>query len=485
MYVIGVGILVVVAIGFFGTPLAGVFTHNQRAAITFGRYDSRDISYIPGNYFSEQVQQAAQGHNQGQSADDFTARLIWRQGFDAAITHAALLKEVGRAGVDVSEKTLDRRIAQHPRFQDGDGFDVTGYRTLSSQERARFRDLQRELYLREVYTQDISDGAVLSSHESDFFRDIGLEERRIDFTIIADTQLDDEHIARYIAENESLFERIRVAVLEIEDSERNANRLRQQISDDGSDFYQRKSEIEATEDLDLNAVSESEWLFFSELSDRYLQATELEQLRTLPLRRVSPLIADGEDRYAVFLIEQRQDYDNAEQEELYSYARNYIATRDSDYQRQLLIEGMNERRALVTADGGASLAAVGLRNGFDVQSSDFFPLNYGNSDLYGIVASDDEGYLDGIERNREFLSRVFALKQGQISEPITHRNNIILFQVTEIRTVEAEQFEDFGDFYRRQVGSYVERGLDDLLVQRDRIFDNFDAIYNEFIVIPQ
>lgn len=482
LYIFGVCILILVAVGFFVTPLAGVFGPENRSAITFGKYRGRAISYIPGNYFAQQVEESAGNITQpGQSIDSFTARSIWRAGFDAAIVHAAILAEIQQSGIEVSEVTLDRRIAQHPNFRGVDGFDVDAYRELNSQERSRFREREREIFLREIYLSGITDEVLISSSEHEFFRNLALEERQIAFTVVNDEQLDDAAVAEYIADNESLFDRLRISVIEINDRRRAATQIRTQIADDGSNFYEKRTELNSAEDQVLEA--ESVWLFFYEIRNLYPNAEDLEELRTLSLLQPSPLIEYGEEQYAIFLVEERETADVVEQERLYERAKIYIETQDPEYSEERLRTIAEGRQAQIEESGDLNSASIS--NGFEVEVSDFFPLNYGNLDLYPAVSGDSNGYLDGIERNREFLAQVFSLTPGELSKPIYHRGNIILFQLQEVRAVDAEEYEGFNDFYQTQLATGTESGLEGGLVQDDRLFDNFDSIYREFIATPE
>ena len=260
IYFGSIAILVLVVVGFFIGPVISAFTSNQQAAIVFGKYGNKEVRYIAGNYFAEEVNRNAFQRSQEGALDDFSRRLIWRQSFDAALTHAAILREVERADVDISAEGLDKRIAQHARFQRDGQFDVRSYRALNTQERARFRALEREQYLRERYIQGITTEVLVSSNESDFFRDAGLEERQFDFTRVTEDDIDNESLAEYIAQNEQLFERIRLAEIEINASEDEAEQIRAEITDDGSNFYEKRDEINALKELDTEA--ESEWLFF-------------------------------------------------------------------------------------------------------------------------------------------------------------------------------------------------------------------------------
>jgi len=184
IYIGSIVILAMVGVGFFITPLLDIFLRNQRAIITFGRYGSRDISYVAGNFFSEAVDTAAfQFTQQNQGLDTFTTRLIWREGFNSTLTHIAILDELERSGMDISTAALDRRIAGHVRFQRDGRFDADSYRALNAQQRSRFRALERERYLREQYLRDITEALLISSGERDFFRHSALEEWGIVATV--------------------------------------------------------------------------------------------------------------------------------------------------------------------------------------------------------------------------------------------------------------------------------------------------------------
>jgi len=304
-------------------------------------------------------------------------------------------------------------------------------------------------------------------------------ERRIVADVSTNGQIDDNLVLQYVAENPELFERIRLAVIEVTGSEREVQEIRAQIEDDGSNFFEKQNEIEGAGDEEIAA--ESEWYFFAELPTLYRGADGLEMLRGASLRRVLDPIAYGEERYLIFLIEERQSYQNVDEEDLYSYARDYIDLEDREYINERLIALLEEQRATVSAAEGGSLVEAAALSELPVVTSEFFPLNYGNLDLYPGIESDDEGYLDGVEINREFLAAVFSLEEGELSQPIAHRDNFLLLQVTDIEEIPEDEFEDFGDFYGRQLGVYIENDLEDLVVRRDIIFDNFDQIYDEVI----
>ena len=114
---------------------------------------------------------------QTQALDDFTIRAIWRQAFDATVEQTAILRALAASGLDVSQQSIDRAIASALRFQDSDGFNADLYRSVSRQDRLRFRNYQHELLKRERYLDEIGNGLLISSHEINFVAAMDNEER--------------------------------------------------------------------------------------------------------------------------------------------------------------------------------------------------------------------------------------------------------------------------------------------------------------------
>ena len=102
-------VLIVVVVAFIGTGVVGGVT--QRKRLVFGKYGKNEIELLRGgysglNFFTAQIDNfSSQTQNQEQVPN------LWRDAFDNAITHYAILELVEKSGYVVSKKRLDRRVA--------------------------------------------------------------------------------------------------------------------------------------------------------------------------------------------------------------------------------------------------------------------------------------------------------------------------------------------------------------------------------------
>ena len=162
------------------------------------------------------------------------SQTIWREAFDASIEQAAILREVSEARLDISQKEVDRAIAQAPRFQDVNGdFDIEYYRSTTQQDRQRFRSYLYEELKREEYLTDMRDRVLVSSAELESVAAIDDEERQIGYVAIA---VDDVPIDEYITDSPDEFVRVQVQALSLELGSELAAQVRDEIRDDGSNF---------------------------------------------------------------------------------------------------------------------------------------------------------------------------------------------------------------------------------------------------------
>lgn len=479
-YGIAIAILALVVVGFVIGPLIGAFSGQTRGAIVFGKYKSREIVYIQGNYFHNQVQQfASRFSQQNISLTDEITQLIWRQSFTSTLIHAAALEAISNSGMELSESAIDKTIAQSPAFQNETGFDATAYRALTQQERMRLRSLQTELSLREQYDADFNEGVLVGNREVEFITSIAEEERQIAYTAISIDAIADETLDSYIQEKSDEFTRIRIADFIFNGTIDEVTTIRSQLNDNGSNFYEKR--LEFSDDQSAALENESAWYFLAELREQYPTIGTITQLRDYAANSVSEPFRISDTSFALFLIEDREDIADIDRVELTDYAKRYLQNNDVPRLQELLSELSRTLQEKIDATPNASLVEVGIKNNFDVKTSEFFPLNYGNVDLFPPISSDDAGLLDGIETNDALLRQIFTLEQGVISQPLASRDKQIVLQVIDIRDAPKITYDEFSDYYRDQMSAYITSDQERLLVRQDLVFDNFEEIYNEII----
>jgi len=93
-------ILVIVVIAFvFVTPAGAVFGGMMDGDLTFGYYDRQPISFAPGNFFANEYEWRLRQWQawMGGELSPWIEHQIWRESFEAAAVHTAILRTMQRA----------------------------------------------------------------------------------------------------------------------------------------------------------------------------------------------------------------------------------------------------------------------------------------------------------------------------------------------------------------------------------------------------
>ena len=476
VYLISVAILALVVIGFVVSPILGTFQALNRSAITFGRFRGHNITYQPGNYFSEQLQQISFIYQvQNRSFDDFTTRLIWRDAFDATVEQTVILQALAPSRLDISQQKIDQAIARAARFQGEGGFDVEVYRSFTNQDRQRFRNYQHELLRREQYVNEISRNTLISAHEIELVASMDNEERQIGYIAITtdDISLDD-----YIRENSDQFARLQVEILSLQLTGDDMQQVRSELRDDGSNFSEIKAKYSSQEGS--ASPSGGEWYFYADLQQRYPDIATLDTLLDASAGTVSDYFEVNADESVIFYITAVQQSNEIEDEILSNYARRYI-TRDQEQLTSLITAEVDDLLAGISAGTRVSLRSIAEQNGYEYFTSEYFPLNFGSNNLFNSVEGDEFGYFGENNLNETIMEAIFSMQVGETAGPFSIGDHQLVIELQGIEDIPEEFIDEFESFYRDEVFEYTSNDISRILVRRDLLFDNFDSAYDEFV----
>ena len=238
LYIGSVVVLVLVVVTFVGGDLlsGGGFGRGSSTEMTFGNYDKVPITWIPGNYFSQQYEQIMRYYRNSIDVNDFQYGVsIWRQAYERAAVHTAILQEMKRSNFTVPVKTVDKQVAKLPQFQENGRFSTALYRSLSESERLiLWRQVQDEI-IKNQYFSDLFN-LQTSSGEAEFFGNMSAVKRSFDVVYFS---VDDYPSSEYMAfarENPDLFRSIHLSRLSVSSSEREAARILDSIKNGTSTF---------------------------------------------------------------------------------------------------------------------------------------------------------------------------------------------------------------------------------------------------------
>ncbi len=475
LYVGGVIILILVFLAFFGGPFLGL-GNQQRSKIVFGRYRNREVAYAAGNYFAVSLGNLSNQFQQSSLPQSDADYVLWRGAFDEALFHEALMYLAETSNMDVSELAVDTAIASSGQFQSADGFDVTQWRSLTQTERLRVRRYTREALIHNRVLGDIQSGILIGAPEIKFIEDAAQQERQIRFVSIGTAQLADIDMERYIAENRSLFVRIRSTRLELSGTLNEAERVRDRLEEDGSNFTRILQEYS----VDGGEASDSPagWYYFYELARQFPSAENVSSLLEVPEGRLSEIISEN-DQHAIFFVQERLPVEEQNLTALLSDARAYLRNYDTVSLQDYLAEVAGD----VAADSqrNNSLTETAKSYKLAIEESSYFSINFANNELFPTVEGESAEILEGAANSEDFFLSIFSLQEQEISQPIAAGNSYIVAQLTGIRTSDPEFYEFFDSFYHSQNERWQGDDARRILLKRDVVFDNFEETYTQLV----
>jgi len=477
LYIGSVIILVLVVVTFVGAPVVGGFGGSGN--LVFGRYAGEDIVYAPGNFFARQYEGVAQQlRDSGNEMDiEWQLRLAWRQAFNSTVLRTAILHAAERSGARVSEARVDERIARDPRFNQNGRFDVAAYRATDNQERFQLRAFHRENTLFEQMVDDILSGAPVSPGEIDFVANMSGPERSFDVVRFPFSRFPESQVALYAQEEAHLFAELNLSVITVA-SEEEAQRVRQQATEPGNPFGELARTFSRDAYADQNGEIGSIWGY--ELQQELLSPESLDQLIDLsPGDISSPLETTA--GWAIYRAEEDVIPFSPDRPEALAVARSFMQT----FEQGRIQDFVRDEAAQLVATfdpASESLNARAGEIGLTVAATNFFPINFGNQQIFNTPRSADVPELQEAANRERFFEIAFSLEEDQLSEPIILRQSAIVLRLREERDLGDDGGFIVREFYDSLHQQFLSEEVEAAYIQQDLLQDNFNQAFNRYIL---
>lgn len=477
LYIGSVIILVLVVVTFVGAPVVGGMGGSGN--LVFGRYAGEDIAYAPGNFFARQYEGVAQQlRDSGNEMDiEWQLRLAWRQAFNSTVLRTAILHTARQSGARVSEERIDERIARDPRFNQNGRFDVAAYRATGNQERFQLRNFHRENTLFERVVEDILGGAPISPREVEFVANMSGPERSFDVVRFPFSRFPESQVVLYAQDEAELFAELNLSVITVA-TEEEAQRVRQQATEPGNPFGELARTFSRDAFADQNGEIGSVWGY--ELQQELLSPESLTALINLSPGDISTPV-ETTSGWAIYRAEEGVVPFSADRPEAVATARSFMQTfeqgRIQDFVR-------DEATQFVASFDPAteSLNARAGEIGLSVASTNFFPINFGNQQIFNTPRATDIPDLTEAANRERFFEIAFALEEDQLSEPVLLRQAVIVLRLREERDLGEDGGFIVREFYDSLHQQFLSEEVEDAYVQRDLLQDNFNQAFNRFIL---
>jgi len=474
-YAMTVLLLVIVVIAFVGTPALSSVAGGSR--ISFGSYAGRDIVYEPGNYLARQYQDLAQRvQDQDQEVTEGVVRQIWQAAFQRTVFHEAMMVLAEDAGVSISTSGVDRAIARWPEFQVNGRFSAEEYNATSSQVRLALREYLREALVSSQVQADLYGETPVSNAEQAFLLEMAGPERRFDFVQFSFNDYPESEVRDYGEQNAARFRRVNLSVITINSSEADAQSIREQAVSRETSFEDLARN--QSRDSYANDGGEMGWVYYHELEPDFEDTAVIDRIFALEEGEISEVLETTFGWTIYRVNEPPVDPDFTDAEVLIA-VRDYMTV----FERGVIEDYLNERARDFVAEArseGFDGAAAGVDQ--SPRQTSYFPVNYGNTPYYGTVGAQANQALAAAAFREEFFQQLFALSEGDVSEPIVVRDFVFVFQLGDEREPSAETLDFLESYVPLIVREFTQQQVQETFIEDDKLVDNFASTYNRVIL---
>jgi len=471
-------ILVIVIVAFVLVPAIVPSAGGYDVDLTFGYYDKVPISYVPGNYFAQYYEMVARYRQNTMNSENysFANYQIWREAFEGAAVHTAMLHEIKKSGYTAPAEIVDRNVARLPQFQENGRFSQALYRRMDDNQRlSLWRQIQEET-AKEHFRADVT-GLLTPAAEGEFIGKMAAIQRSFDMTTFSVDAYPESEYEAYIQEHPDLFRSVNLSIITVNSNEKEARKILDSIKsgettfEDAARSYSKDGYAERGGDMGIRMVHE--------LSIDIPEESEREKVIALARGEYSDIIKTDTSWFffhANEAVQEADPSDSAVLEKVRSYVRNYERGRMEDW-------------AIAQAD---SFIEIAKEIGFDealaeqaMEKRSFgpIPLNYGNVDLFTTLASQSIAELSSAASDENFWEVAFSTPVASPSRPVVQGSNVLVLWVTEETEVEAEAIESIVSIYNSYWLSYAsETALQQHFLNSPKMEDKFIDIYFRYFM---
>ncbi|MCL2244372.1 MAG: SurA N-terminal domain-containing protein [Treponema sp.] len=484
LYIGSVIILVLVVVTFVGGDLlsGGGFRRGASSEMTFGYYDKVPIAWVPGNYFAQYYEQILRYYRGSIDVNDYQYGIsIWRQAYEGAAVHTAILQEMKRSNYFVPEKTVDRNVAQLSQFQENGRFSSALYRSMSESERLiLWRQVQDEIIKNQYYSDLFS--LQISGSEAEFFGKMSASMRSFDLVSFSVDDFPDSEYAAYARQNSDHFRNIHLSRISVSSSEREARRILDSIKNGVTTFEDaaRSQSVDGFNDRSGDMGIR----YTYELDSEITNASDREAIFKLRKGELSDVFNVG-GLWVFFRVEDEIKYPDFDDATVLSRVRSYVWSYEKGRMEDWAIA---QAREFIGEAELLGFDEAALQSGMEKYSIGPLPVNFGNEDLftslsYFSIPSLSSSEFSDMASNQNFWRVAFSTRLNTPSEPLVQGSKVLVLLPTEQIQAEADSIENIVSMYSSYWVHYkTEQTLNTFFMSNAKMEDNFwDTYFNLFM----
>lgn len=436
VYIGTIVILVLTIVAFVLIPGVSTGTSSGGQVPSFGTWNGKRIEYTPDSYFADQVSQIndylkQQGMDQSQS--QLYAYQVWRLAFQNTVVRTALLDSAQRAGMKVSEQTIDEEIAKDAQFQVDGKFSLEKYNKTPLATRLSIRNKLRDDMLIQNYYGDLM-AVSPSTAEIEFVSSMAKPQRSIQYVDISYSKFPEDKAIEWAKANEALFRSIGLSKITITSSQKDAEKVLSQIKanslsfEDAAKSHSKDSYADKGGDMGTR--------IFYDLKNEFQNEKDANAVMALKKGEISPVYKIGNNAWAIYRVNNEASAPDFSKPAVLDEVKSYLFDKEKSVMESWALAKANEFSAEVPK---SSFAQAAKKTGLEVKTAGPFILNYGKPSFYFYgqqVGLFQEPYrsldtdLVGAEDNETFLTTLFSTPKGAVSKPVVLDASVVVMTVT-------------------------------------------------------
>ena len=431
-----IGSLIILLIAAFIFVLVPIFQGGKtgKRLPAFGKYDGTEIRYEQDTDFFNYVARYAEYYkNQGIETKDSMQFYLFNYAFNATVTELAYKKAVAKAGYKVPETAVNRAVK--PYFTDEKGnFSQKNYNIYLTNNPDNLAALRKQLASTLTtgrYAEDsfggqtaLGDGTLYglktSGAEAKFIQEMGNSQRSFNMAVFNMSEYPDTEKAAYGKANSQKFVKYDFSVITVSDKAKAASILKR-INENAITFEDAVNESQKIYSNNSGKINSK---YHYQIEKFLKQPEDMEKLAALEEGAVSEPLQTSVG-YSIFKADSAKTEPDFSDSETIRTVYNYLTANEFSH-----IEDYYKETAKAFSSAVKSRGFNAAANQYKAKrvSVPAFALNYGNLSVLPKLDTAIDG-LSGADSNKNFLESVFALKNEEISEPITNGNNILVLQL--------------------------------------------------------
>jgi hypothetical protein len=464
-------VLVIVIIAFVLVPAIVPNAGDGDMDLTFGYYDTVPISYVPGNFFAQVVySRQQQGRMDSDNASPTANRDIWRESFQEAAVHTAILREMYNSGYIVPEKLVDREVARLPQFQVNGRFSPVLYRQIDDNQRLSLWRQVQESLIKDHFSSDVA-GLLKPAAEAQFIGAMASAQRSFDMVSFSVDAYPEIEYTTFIQESPELFRTIHLSLITISSGEREARQVLASIKNGETTFEDAARAF--SKDYYANRGGDMGMRMVYELGFDISEETEREKVLALARGEYSNIIKTG-NGWAFFRVEeplQEADASDVEvMEKVRSYVRNYRRGRMEDW-------AITQADNFITLVNEAGFEDALFQQNLEKRSFGPVPLNYASLELFTTLKSQPVTELSGADSNENFWKIAFSTPVDSPSRPVVQGSNVLVLFPKEETEAEESVIENISSYYSSWLMYMPNWIIQQYFMNSPKMKDNFYEVY--------